>query len=246
MRNNILKRNLSFEEFIALAKREPDTNPFRERHYYRLEMTDLGEGPHNYPNFHVGRTHVVDFPTFTSAVNHLKKHSATSTLYRSRVTQLPLDVDESGRGAQWLYDGKGNLLDFTIVHKEGSPEETHFFGRELGKLRFLPWDIAELLQEEEVRLVQVATLMRTPNECWNIYRNSKDGYSLDYRADSYGILIDDAGTLEFALATTLMKPRFHIPPDIYDTIDSRFDNMMMSAIRGENPTVRAYRCEDDQ
>ena len=241
MSKNSLRKNLSFDDFMTLANRQPDTNPYRERYYYRLEMTELGEGPYSYPIYYVGPTHIIDFPTYTSVVNHLKKHSATTSLYRSRVTQLPLDIDEIGRGAQWIYDGDGNLIDCSVVHKVGSPEETQFFGRESTKQRFQPWDIAELLQGEEVRLVQIVSVIRTPYECWNIYQKSLNEYNLDYKADSYGILVDDAGSLEFALATALMKPRFSIPPNIYDKINSRFDIMMMSALRGENQTVSAYR-----
>lgn len=240
MSNAKLRKNLTLDDFLALANRQPDTNHFAERYYYLLEMTEMGKGSHFYPIYHVGATHIVCFPTFSSAEHHLKKQSATSTLYRSRITQLPLDIDEAGRGAQWLYDGKGNLIDCTIVHKEGTPEETHFFGRELAKQRFQIWDFAELLQDEEVKLVQIVSVMQTPYECWNIYQNDRNEYNMDYKADSYGILIDDTGSLEFGLSTALMKPRFCISPDICDTINARFDIMMMSALRGKNPTVSAY------
>ena len=107
-------------------------------------------------------------------------------------------------------------------------------------------DIAELLQGEEVKLVQIASVMPTPYECWNIYRDSRNEYNLDYKADSYGILVDDAGSLEYALATALMKPKFDIYPDIYDSLNSRLDAMIMSAIRGENPTVNPYRINNSQ
>ena len=241
MGKNSLRKNLSFDNFLTLANRQPDTNPFRERYYYRLEMTELGKGPHSYPIFHVGSTHIVDFPTYESAEYYMKTHYLPSmSIYRCRITQLPLDIEETGRGAQWLYDGEGNLIDCTIVHKGGSPEETLYFGRELAKQRFIPMDIAELLQGEEVKLVQIASVMRTPYECWNIYRDSRNEYNLDYKADSYGILVDDAGSLEYALATALMKPRFDISTDIYDKLNSRFDAMIMNALKGENPTVSAY------
>ena len=247
MSKNSLRKDLSFDDFLTLANRQPNTNPYRERYYYRLEMTQLGEGPHSYPIFHVGPNHIVDFPTYESAEYYMKTHYLpTMSIYRCRITQIPLDIDETGRGAQWLYDGEGNLIDRTIVHKSGTPEETHYFGRQLEEQRFLHLDIAELMRGEEVKLVQIASVMRTPYECWHIYQNSRNEYNLDYKADSYGILVDDAGTLEFALATTLMKPRFNIPPDIYDTINSRFDAMIMSAFRGENPTVSADQLEYDQ
>lgn len=246
MRNKKLRDNISFNEFLALANREPDINPVVERYYYRLEVTEIGEGSHIYPIFHVGQTHIVDFPTYSSAVYYMKKYVAAIRIYRMRITQIPLDIEETGRGAQWLYDGDGNLIDCTIVHKAGKPEETHFFGRELAKQRFAPWEIVELLQGNDVKLVQVAAPVRTPGECWRIYQEVKSEYGLNYQSDSYGILTDDAGTLEFALATTLMKPRFAIPQDIYTKINSRYDTMIMSALRGKNPTLRVYQVKDDQ
>lgn len=241
----MLRTDYSFDQFIALSQRQPYLNPYDSEFYYRLEMIELGDGPYSYPVFKVGQTHIIDFPTFDSAIYYMEKQSKEMILYRSRITQCPLFKDVEKRGAQWLYDQNGKLLDFTVVQKIGSPEETHFFGRPTEQLRFQPGDIAEILIEDEVHLVLVIAPIHTPEECWKIYDKIRSGYDLDYSSDSYTILKDDEGHISFAIATALMRPRFPITPEVKAKLESRYDAMLESALKGENPTVKMIPIVDD-
>lgn len=242
----MLRSNYTFDQFIALSQRRPYLDPYDSEFYYRLEMIELGDGPHSYPTFKVGQTHIIDFPTFDSAVHYMEEHSKQMNLYRSRITQYPLFESMGERGTQWLYNEDGNLLDCTIVQKTGTPEETHFFGRPLEKQRFKSGDFAELLMNDEVRLVYVVARTRTPEECWQIYKQQGTEYNLDYSADSYVIINNDEGHISYGIATALMKPRFPITDEMRVKMNRRYIAMIESTLDGTNPTMKMVRIRDDQ
>lgn len=241
----MLRNDYSFDQFITLSQRQPDLNPYDSDFYYELEMIELGDGPHYYPAFKVKHAHVIDFPTFDSAVYYMEKYSKQMKLYRSRITQYPLFENMGERGAQWLYDKDGRLVDCTKVQKTGTPVESHFFGRSIDQQRFRPGEIAEMLIDDKVILVLIAAPILTPEECWKIYDKKRAGYDLDYFSDSYTILEDDEGHISFAIATALMRPRFPITPEIKAKLENRYDAMVESAVKGENPIVKIISIIDD-
>lgn len=241
----MLRTDYSFDQFIALSQRQPYLNPYDSEFYYRLEMIELGDGPYSYPAFKVGQTHIIDFPTFDSAVHYMEEHSKQMNLYRSRITQYPLFESMGERGTQWLYNEDGNLLDCTIVQKTGTPEETHFFGRPFEKQRFKSGDFAELLMNDEVRLVYVVARTRTPEECWEIYRQQESEYNLDYSADSYAIINNDEGHISYGISTALMKPRLPITEEMKDKMEKRYIALIESTLDGTNPTMKMIPIRDD-
>lgn len=241
-----LSKEYTRDQFIGLSQRKPDVNPYGSEFYYRLEMTEMGDGEQFYPTFKVGTTHIVDFPTFDSATDYMEKHSQEMNLYRSRITQCPLFEDVKKRGAQWLYDKDGKLIDCTNVQKIGTPEETHFFGRSLEKQRFKPGDVAELLDNDKVRLAYIVARTRTPEECWEIFKQQGAEYSLDYSADSYAIINNDEDHISYGIATALMKPRFPITDDMKVKMERRYIAMIESALDGTNPTMKMVRVWDSE
>lgn len=241
-----LSKEYTRDQFIGLSQRKSDVNPYDSEFYYRLEMVEMADNAPSYPIFKVGTTHVVDFPSFESAVDHMEMHSKEMNLYRSRITQCPVSEDVKKRGAEWLYDKDGALLDCTIVQKTGTPEEVHFFGRPLEKQRFKPGDVAELLINDEVRLVYVVARTRTPEECWEIYKNQNSEYDLDYSADSYAIINNDEGHTSYCIATALMKPRFPITDEMKVKMERRYIAMIESTLDGTNPTMKMVRIKDSE
>lgn len=196
---------------MALANREPN---LVGDWIYQLEMTELGDWEHEYPCFKVGNTITKDFTTLFQAEKYIREQSLLTPIYRSRITQIPPGGDNSERGAQWLYDGHGTLVDCTTVQKSGNPEETHFFGRPFEKQRFGLGDVVELLQGDTVSLGMVFFPIRPPEESWTLYREERSEYDLDYRCDSHAIVVDESGKIEVALITALMPPRFEITSEL--------------------------------
>lgn len=173
--NSSLRKDYTYDQFIRLSQLKPDTDTFAEQ-YYRLEMTEMADAEPSYPAFKVGPTHIIDFPTFDSAVCYMETHSGEMNLYRSRITQYPLQEDTNERAAQWLYDPNGKLLDCTIVQKVGSPEETGFFGRPLEQQRFKPDDVAyglDLPTGDSVRVIRTTVVMERlrlmASSKWSMY-----------------------------------------------------------------------------
>lgn len=240
-----LKGDYTHDQFIKLSERKPILDSSIAECYYQLEMIEMGEGPHNYPNFKIGPTHIEKFQTFESAVKYMEEHSKRLNLFRSRITQYPLFEESEDRGAQWLYDSEGTLVDCTIVQKIGTSEETHFFGRSLEKQTFKSGDIAELLIDDEVRLVYVVARIRTPEECWEIYKQQGSEYDLDYSADSYAIINNDEGNISFGIATALLKPRFPITDEMRGKMERRYITMIESALDGTNSTMKMVRIIDN-
>lgn len=242
---NKLRDDLTHDEFIALANREPNLDG---NWIYRLEMTALGNGPHNYPCYKVGETTQVDFTSLNQAELYMREQSALTAMYRSRITQIPIGGTADERGAQWLYDGGANPIDCTITHKAGSAEETHFFGRPIEKQRFAPGDVIELLQGDTVSLGIVFFPIRPPEESWNLYYYHAKDYELSYKSDSYAIVIDDSGVGTHALATALMPPRFPVPQELRNEVDRWFDAVFEKALLGESSSIKAIPVldEDDE
>lgn len=216
---NTLRDNITKEEFFALANREPNLDG---SWIYQLEMTELGDGPHLYPRFKVGPTTTKDFSTIAQTEKYMREQSAQTPMYRSRITQIPEGSDISERGAQWLYDSNGTLIDCTTIQKAGSAEETHFFGRPFENQRLGPGDVVELLDGDTVSLAIVFFPIRPPEDCWAKYKIEGSDYDLGYRSDAHTIVTDHTGKIEHALITALMPPRYEITPKLADKMAKWF------------------------
>lgn len=235
-RQLLLPDNLTKSQFIALAERKPITDDIGDLYYFRLEITELGNRAHNYPLYRVGPTHIIDFPTFDSATYYMKKYCQELELYSCRITQYLLE-NPYQRCAKWLFDGHGELLDCTIVHETGTPEETHFFGRTNDKQRFEHDQIVELLHDDEVMLALIVIPVPTPEICWNVYSASPDSYNVNYHNDTYLILADESGELAGAIPTSLMEPQFPISKELHAQILARYDIMVKNAMNRNKSSV---------
>lgn len=238
-----LHTGISHDQFIQLAHREPDY--CIERYNYRLDVTELGDGPHTYPVFKVGPTHTILFQTFSCANNHMKELCKQMKVYRSRITQIPTFDSKEKRGSQWLFDGDGNLADCTIVQKSGIPEETTFFGRPLEKQRFFPGNIAELMLDDKVCLVSVFSPIATPEDCWKVYIEDPNGYDVNFTADSHYVLSADYSEDSLAIITALMKPRYPVPKEIQDKLKARFNDQLEIESKGDCPNIVMIPILDD-
>lgn len=235
-RQLLLPDNLTKSQFIALAERKPITDGIGDLYYYRLEITELGEGLREYPVYRVGPTHIIDFPSYDSAIYYMKKYCQEMELYSCRITQYLLE-NPYQRCAQWLFDGQGEFLDCTIVHETGTPEETHFFGRTHVKQRFEPDQIVELLHDDEVMLALIVYPVPTPGACWKVYSASPERYNVNYQNDVYLVLPDETGELSGAIPTTLMNPRFPISKELHSQILARYDIMVKNAMNRNKSSV---------
>lgn len=239
---NKLPDNLTYGQFMELASRVPDLSG---NWVYQLEMTELGDGPRQYPVYKVGETKHYDFSTLAEAEEYLKSESARTPMYRSRITQIPVGGTIEERGAQWLYDGEGNRVDCTRVQKSGTPEQTHFFGRPFGEQRFCLGDPAELLQGDTVILGLVCFPQYPPSKCWEWYMAKKSDYPFVYSKDSYPIIIDNEGGVDLALSTALMAPRLEISEDIAKMLDNYYINLLRNPERQNIISVIPVYDDDD-
>lgn len=240
---NNLPDNLTYEQFIELASREPDLSG---NWVYQLEMTELGDAPRHYPVYKVGETKRFDFSSLAEAEKFMESEAKRTPMYRSRITQIPVGGTINERGAQWLYDGEGNLVDCTIVQKSGTPEQTHFFGRSFGDQRFGLGDPAELLQGDTIILGLVCFPQYPPSECWKWYMAKKSDYPFDYRKDSYPIIIDNEGGVDLALSTALMPPQLEITEDIAKMLDTYYINLLRNPERQNIIGVIPVYDDDDE
>lgn len=237
-----LSKGLSYDEFMKLAERRPNLDG---EWIYRLEQTELGDSPRNYPVFKVGATHLRDFSSLEDAEKYLREQSALIPMYRSRITQIPVGGTDKERGAQWLYDSEGILADITVVAKAGTAEEANFFGRRAIDQRFSPLDFAEILDGDEVKLVVVLGRVAEPSELWQEYQTDDSEYSFGYEYDSYTILADESGELTRGAVTALMEPRLEISPEDYKILNRRMEALFDAASSGDCPDLEAVPILDD-
>ena len=218
-----LRCNLTFEEFSALACRQPDLNG---DWVYRLESYCLDGDPKvPYPQFEIRIEEKRLFHTFAEAEASLQAYIIQQIdepvdFYCHCITQIPIGESESEIGSQWLYDPYGKLLDYSISCWTGLAENYHFFGRPADRIRFKKGDIVEVRDSESVHLAIVVAPEASIQHCWEIYRRcQEDDYKFSYPqdpSDDQCIVIDGPGYEyhEHVSPLRLMEPRFWV----YDTI----------------------------
>lgn len=215
---------LSKEDFSRLACRQPNLDG---EWIYRLEQTELGDTPKTpYPRFELGVTNRFFFRTLDEAEEFMRKADREVEIYRNEVLQIPLGKNAGYIGACWLYDGNGELLDYSTTVRDGAPEDTHFFGRPKERQRFKEGDIVEVF---DGKYAYLALLISNPPDvewCWNYYLrgNSKKYpmlYALDDTDDS-GIVLEGPDYSWHSHLSTLamMKPRYPIPHELEEEIKS--------------------------
>lgn len=216
-KNNLTPDEMSWEEFKAMAEREPN---LKGNWIYRLEQRFVDSNIENpYPRFELDRTEKRLFTSFDEAVRFIQEHP-DGDLYNSLLTQVPSGELEFETGASWLFGRDGMLIDYSTTRSYPLREapEAFFYGRPDNRQRFRVGDIVESIgRNDEISLAVVCSLPPDPQWCWNLRNRSKDslGYILDYSDDS-GVIIDGPSFFCHYHQPTLcwMKPRFPIPEEI--------------------------------
>lgn len=214
-----LRNNLTFEEFSALACRQPDLNG---DWVYRLEsycFDDDTKVP--YPQFKIWINEKRLFHTFAEAESCLQAYIIQQIdepvdFYCHCITQVPIGVSEGEIGSQWLYDPYGKLIDYSISCWTGDAEHYHFFGRPDDRIRFRKGDIVEVRYSDIVKLAIVVSHVSTIQDCWGIYQccqecGEKFRYCQD-PSDDQCVIIDGPGYEyhEHVSPLRLMEPRFWV------------------------------------
>lgn len=219
MRRNKLSSNLTFEDFKTLASREPN---LKGRWIYMLtrKILNTEDMKHPYPRFELSHEETLYFRSLADAEKHMRSH--TSRVYCNWVDQVPFGdkgtYGYSNRGAAWLYDSEGNLLDYTITRGFGTPHDTTFFGRPVHRQRFKVGDIVEVVDAKYVRLAVLKYAVPSIRSCWQNYnrrKKSKFPYYMDFSDDSAVVIDGPTYYLhDHVSSIQLLKPRYPIPDDI--------------------------------
>lgn len=213
-----LNPNLTFEEFEALANREPN---LKGSWIYRVtQATYHKDMKYPYPKFELDYPRECYFKTFQSAEKFVKK--SQDDVYCSWITQIHCgNSSEYGKyGAEWLYTQNGELLDYTITQALfGKPEDFSFFGRPKSRQRFKVGDIVEVVSEKYVRLAVFNSQIPDVKCCWEIYRKCQNRGDWPYMLDSSddcAVVIDGPSYYchDHVSPLQLLKPRYPIPDDI--------------------------------
>lgn len=225
-KEEFIRKDLTFDEFEALANRQPD---LEGEWIYKLEQTELGDVPENpYPKFEVDMTYTFYFRSFEEAERFIRDHQGEVRLYRSVITQIPVGHHHWEMGACWLYDGDGKLIDYSITtDQEDKPYNACFFGRPDSRQRFKKGDIVEIFDGKHVSLALLISNPPDVNWCWQMYQRClkevRHGwyYHLDLSDDS-GIVLEgpDYGYHSHLSTLALMHPSMPIPADLEAEIRS--------------------------
>lgn len=218
-RNNGLRPDLTFEEFEALANRQPN---LKGSWLYKVTQAIFyNDLKYPYPKFELDYPRELYFKTFNAAEKYVKKN--TKDVYCSWISQIPygLAANYGGSGAEWLYDQHGELLDYTITWGQfGKAEDYTFFGRPKSRMRFKVGDIVEVVGDCKVRLAVFNVQIPDVKRCWKIYNKcyqNKDDlpYFMDFSDDTATVIDGPCYYYhDHVSPLQLMKPRFPIPKDI--------------------------------
>lgn len=217
-----LNPNLTFEEFYALANGQPN---LKGNWIYKVTQAMYDNDlKYPYPKFDLNYSRECYFKTFRNAEIFVKGHR--TDVYCSWITQLPCGInhEEGVRGAEWLYDQNGEILDYTITNVLfGKAEDFTFFGRPKSRQRFKVGDIVEVVSNKDVRLAVLNHQIPDVKWCWNIYRNCQKKNEIPYFLDSSddsAVVIEGPNYFyhDHVGALQLLKPRFPIPEDILNNM----------------------------
>lgn len=171
-----LRKDLTFEEFCALASRKPSLDG---EWVYRYESFEIPEfyAENLYPDFELLNNDSILFHLFEAAEEFMRYNIANNfdsfrKLYCHCITQLPIGEQEWRPSAQWLYAPDGKLVDFTPMKWVGNVEDHCFFGRSADRQRFQKGSIVEVRIDSRVRLGVVWSPEMSVYECWAAYQRS--------------------------------------------------------------------------
>lgn len=212
--------NLTFEQFKALADRQPS---LEGDWVYRLTHSTLW-GDYEYPEFRIHNIRYL-FPSLNEAEKYMRERLVPDNerydTYRFLIEQIPVGEAENEIGAAWVYDKEGSLVETATTVCKGEYPYSSFFGRSKERIRFHEGDIVEVVDGDSVHLAIVGAEGPTVEWFWGLYlrcmieRNKfgKGYYGADYSDDCYYV-IDAPGCHSHQHVTTLMKPSLPIPQDI--------------------------------
>lgn len=215
-----IPENLTFEQFKALADRQPS---LEGSWVYRLTHSTLW-GDYEYPEFRIHNIGYL-FLSLEEAkkymVERLVPENEQYENYRFLIEQVPIGDAENLIGAAWVYDKDGSLVETSTTISYGIFPESSFFGRSRERIRFHEGDIVEVVDGDNVHLAIVGAEGPTVEWFWGLYGRSmiernkygKGYYGADYSDDCYYV-IDAPGCHAHQHVTTLMKPSLPIPQDI--------------------------------
>lgn len=216
-----IPNNLTFEQFKALADRQPS---LEGNWVYRLTHETLRDG-YEYPEFRIHKSCYMFLSLDEVEKYMLEKLACTDErcdTYRFIIEQVPVGECETEIGAAWVYDQGGKLIEIsTTIIREGEYPESSFFGRTKEHIRFHEGDIVEIVDGNTVHLAIVGAEGPTVECFWNLYGRSmiernkigKGYYGADWSDDCYYV-IDGPGCHAHPHVTSVMKPRLPIPQDI--------------------------------
>lgn len=215
--------NLTFEQFKALADREPS---LKGNWVYRATHETLRD-EYVYPEFRIYQTRYI-FLSFNDAEKYIREKLVHDNpgyeTYRFLIEQVPVGEWENETGVTWVYDKEGKLVELsTTVIRDGEFPDSSFFGRSEDRIRFHEGDIVEIVDGDTVHLAIVGAEGPTVEWFWGLYERSmiardKEGkgyYEADYSDDCYYV-IDAPGCHAHPHVTSVMKPRLPIPQDIQE------------------------------
>lgn len=213
--NGDIPSNLTFEQFKALAMREPDVTG---NWLYELASTEYDNEDENmYPQFELGLTTRYLFTRLEDAERFMRERLAAPSIYNFIITQLPLGVDVSEHGAKWLYDSTGKLLDRTTTHWIDSDGLDSIYFGPAREPRFHRGDIVEVWGRD--KKVNLAIVLHEPNPLewyWERYQKHGKDYYFDSSDEEMYYLLEGPGYMHHDHAGTLslMPTRRPVADDI--------------------------------
>lgn len=148
----IKEGELTFEDFqkLALKHKEP---VLKGNWIYRMRSYRRFKEEKEYP-FMAPIDIEFLFLSKEDAEKKIKKmvKEEADSIYRYIITQIPIGNNVQIQGYSWLYDSKGELIDWTGVNPFGSKYERIFFGRFNHEERFQIGDTVEVKIDDAVYL----------------------------------------------------------------------------------------------
>lgn len=217
--------NLTFEQFKALADRQPS---FEGNWVYKLTHSTLWSD-YEYPEFRIHNIRYM-FLSLQEAEKYMRERLVPETerydTYRFLIEQVPIGDAENLIGASWVYDKDGSLVETSTTVCKGEYPYSSFFGRSKERIRFHEGDIVEVVDGDSVHLAIVGAEGPTVEWFWGLYRRSmiernklgKGYYGADFSDDCYYV-IDAPGCHAHQHVTTLMAPSLPISQDIREYLE---------------------------
>lgn len=231
MKNKSLPRNLTYEQFRALAGQKPDMDAAC---VYQLECYEIADNAKPlYPKFElIHESYKLLFHTFEEAETYMhrlisgdvEEHFPVikENVYCFHITRILLGRPVYENDATWLYDSNGKLLDYQYLPgaEDGREGRSYYYGRPKERIRFQKGDIVEINGGNEVYLAVVVSTEPDVDWCWRYYNRCMADkefpyYNLD-GSDFSAIVVTgpDYSYHEHVNPLTMMKPRFPIPDDL--------------------------------